>query len=1232
MRALLVALVASFALAGCLEPDVSRCAGLVCSPGLVCHTSLATCVLPEQITACESKTENADCSYAGTPAGNCLQGVCAPRGCGNGIMEIGEVCDDSNVMSGDGCASDCKSNETCGNMVTDLAVGEACDDGNDVSGDGCQANCTLPTCGDGALDTGEICDDGNTANGDGCNAKCTSNETCNNGVVDVAANEDCDDGNGSAGDGCFDCIFEVCGNSRVDSGEMCDDGNTDSNDGCAFNCRSNEECGNGVIDIHKGEACDAGGANANTPNADCRADCRPRRCGDGVVDDLVGEQCEAGQLGAATCASAFGYYGGTLSCSSTCGYSPDTCVGTCGDGIVQADEGEECDTSAFADPSVTCVDYGYYAAAGLACSPGCTVTAGLCQGGRCGDGALDAVELCDPGNASLPADLGGSDCTDLGYYEETGLACSLGCSFNTSSCTGGRCGDHVRNGPEFCDGTVPTGSTCADFGFDMGRVGCTGFCAPGYSSDCSARSFHADPTPTGVSLRDVWQATATTMFAVGDGGTILYHDGLGWQTMVSNTTADLRSVWGSSPTDVYAVGGGTAATVLHYNGIAWSPVGIGSVSPVTMLSGVDGTGPSDVWIVGGNSPNATIAHWNGATWTVQTSLGFGVSFADVYAPMPGTVIAVGAGGTIRRYSGGTWSAITPSQSSTFMHIWGRSANEFYVSGANSGTASASIQRCDASSACTLERQFGSRLIPAVFGNATELYAVVSDSGSAGVSEIVRKGPALWTTVHSTTSGRFWGGALSAAGDTLAVGELGTIVRAPVWTATLFTGLTSGTWNDVWAVGETEAFIVGTGGNIRRRDFTNLSTTWTAMTSNTAQTLNSVWGTSPSRVFAVGASGTIRLWDGVGPGWITMTTNPATTNHFNAVWGSSDTDVYAVGDGGAIYHYDGNASNEWTAVSAGIGGNDLNGVGGSGPGDVYVVGFAGIMGRYNGATWSSIGLGQGFTTFNDVVARGPGDVFVVGINGQVVRSTDNGVTWRRMAAPTTTTLTAIDARGPRGDVWIAGLAGELLHFDDERWTNVRAVNTDPLNGVSIGGNHVYFVSTITSGRSGFELHHNVGVSEHCGNEWDDDVDGFSDCADSDCAGSDYCTDGGACEIAGTITCGATLSGDSFTGSPFPDDYACSPRKETGPETGYRFTALATGSVTATLSGYTGDLDLIVIEEYASGGCDIGACVAAASTTSAPEQLTFSAVSGQTYQIIVDGFAGAASSFQLALSCP
>ena len=49
---------------------------------------------------------------------------------------------------------------------------EVCDDGNLVDGDGCDSNCTATACGNGVATAGEECDDANTTPGDGCEPDC----------------------------------------------------------------------------------------------------------------------------------------------------------------------------------------------------------------------------------------------------------------------------------------------------------------------------------------------------------------------------------------------------------------------------------------------------------------------------------------------------------------------------------------------------------------------------------------------------------------------------------------------------------------------------------------------------------------------------------------------------------------------------------------------------------------------------------------------------------------------------------------------------------------------------------------------------------------------------------------------------------------------------------------------------------------------------------------------------
>lgn len=142
-------------------------------------------------------------------------------GCGDGIIQAGEQCDDGNVVNGDGCSSTCQvqtgyscsgTPSVCTTICGDgIKVGaEQCDDGNVVNGDGCSSTCTVQpgyfcsgspsvcstVCGDGIVAGPETCDDGNNTNGDGCSATCNteSGYSCS-GVPSVCTqlnpNDDC---------------------------------------------------------------------------------------------------------------------------------------------------------------------------------------------------------------------------------------------------------------------------------------------------------------------------------------------------------------------------------------------------------------------------------------------------------------------------------------------------------------------------------------------------------------------------------------------------------------------------------------------------------------------------------------------------------------------------------------------------------------------------------------------------------------------------------------------------------------------------------------------------------------------------------------------------------------------------------------------------------------------------------------------------------------------------------
>jgi cysteine-rich repeat protein len=127
-------------------------------------------------------------------------------------------------------------------------------------------------------------------------------------------------------------------------------------------------CGNGVLDGE--EECDVGVENSDTEPDSCRTTCLDPYCGDGVVDDDEGEDCDDGN------------HRNGDGCDEDC-FVEDPDGARCGDGIVADDE--ECDAGAGNSDTLP-----------NACRPDCTEP-------ECGDGVIDPAydELCEPPGTML---------------------------------------------------------------------------------------------------------------------------------------------------------------------------------------------------------------------------------------------------------------------------------------------------------------------------------------------------------------------------------------------------------------------------------------------------------------------------------------------------------------------------------------------------------------------------------------------------------------------------------------------------------------------------------------------------------------------------------------------------------------------------------------------------------------------------------------------------------------
>lgn len=193
-------------------------------------------------------------------------------------------------------------------------------------------------------------------------------------------------------------------------------------------------CPNGVAEL--GEQCDDG----NTTDTDgCTNSCLLASCGDGVVQATAGEQCDLG-----------GQNSNTGACTMFCK------LPSCGDGYVQANAGELCDLGINNNST------------GNFCTQ-------LCKLPVCGDGFIQAGkgEQCDAGPQNGPVGACSTQCKpnfcgDGVVQAVLGEQCDNGANNSDtlanacrSDCSNPSCGDGVKDAGDSCDdGNNTPGDGC----------------------------------------------------------------------------------------------------------------------------------------------------------------------------------------------------------------------------------------------------------------------------------------------------------------------------------------------------------------------------------------------------------------------------------------------------------------------------------------------------------------------------------------------------------------------------------------------------------------------------------------------------------------------------------------------------------------------------------------------------------------------------------------------------
>ena len=150
---------------------------------------------------------------------------------------------------------------------------------------------------------------------------------------------------------------------------------------------------------------------------------------------------------------------------------------------------------------------------------------------------------------------------------------------------------------------------------------------------------------------------------------------------------------------------------------------------------------------------------------------------------------------------------------------------------------------------------------------------------------------------------------------------------------------------------------------------------------------------------------------------------------------------------------------------------------------------------------------------------------------------------------------------------------------------------------------------------------------------DDDDATGDDDDSTVGDDDDSTEpplpAGTCQpVTGVLTCGSTVQGDtSLAGvDDVIDLYPCSTNNEQGPEIAYELLTPNEEDVTLYLTAFgVWELDLFLLEET-GGGCQASDCLQYGNY-----YIDFTALAGQTYYVVVDGFSGWAGAYELEVTC-